>query len=149
MFNYGLQLSLYFSRGWETDCRQRKHLSINLDDYKMRGRRSLFTVFSLHLVLLGFMAGCGPHKAQVVPIKPNELTPISFLKDGQTTKSEVISRLEERQARKLEAGRILIFALDKKYQVVSFANKARFHLTLVFDEIDVQILKRHSLVRVR
>lgn len=133
----------------------------------------------LHIVFLSFTAGCGNRKVQLVVPKQNEKTPISFLEDGQTTKSEVMSRLgkkqaltseddriliftldkkdrievmsrlEGKQAWEFENGRILVFALDKKYRIESSANKARFHLILVFDEIDGRILKKHSLVRIR
>ena len=85
----------------------------------------------------------------MVGIQQNEITPISFLKDRQTSKDEVISRLGERKIGEFENGRILIFALDKKYQIASSDDKIRYHLTLVFDEIDGRILKKHSLVRIR
>ena len=142
-----------------------------------RGRTPL-AISSLYMVFLSFAAACGNHDVQLVAPKQNVETPISFLEDGQTTMSEVMSRFgkmkvgkseyegdlifwdknnrlavmsssREKQAWKSEDSRILIFLLDRKYRIVSFADKARFHLTLVFDESDRLILQKHSLVRFR
>jgi hypothetical protein len=131
------------------------------------------------MAFLSISAACGNHNVQLVAPKQNVETLISFLEDGQTTMSEVMSRLGktntrksgddrdlifildknnriavmsspvEKQEWKSEDGRILIFILDKKYRIVSSADKARFHLVLVFDESDRRILKKHSLVRIR
>ena len=145
----------------------------------MEMRRTRLAAAILHMAFLGFTAGCLNHNVQMVVPKQNEETPISFLKDGQTTKSEVTSRLGEIQAKGSEddrtviftldkndrrrvtsklgerqtweskKGRILIYILDKKYRVASSVDKTRFHLILVFDENDGRILKKHSLVRIR
>lgn len=144
----------------------------------MRKQGSSLANALLITVFLGFTAGCGNHAVRVAVPKSVEETPISFLKDGQTTKREVTSRLggkhewveddgtivfmsdgndrikvvpkrEQTPMWEFEDGRILVYALDKKYRVAASANKARFHLTLVFDEINKWILNKHNLVRVR
>ncbi len=98
--------------------------------------------------LISLAAACGHHNVEVAVPNPDKETPISFLEDGRTTRSEVISRLGKLAA-SFEGGRILVFALDKKYTVTPNEDKVRFHLTLVFNEHDEQILSEHSLVRIK
>jgi hypothetical protein len=100
------------------------------------------------LAFISLTAACGHHDVGVAVPKPDEEKPVSFLEDDQTTRSEVISRLGKLAA-SFEGGRILVFALDKEYNVAPNDNKVRFHLTLVFDEHDEEILKKHSLVRIK
>ncbi len=145
----------------------------------MRGQRPFPAKAVLSFVYICFTAGCGNHAVSVVAPEQNKEPALQFLKDGETTRSEVFSRFgekparksedddaviftmdkdgritgmpkyEERLVREFENGRILIFALDKKYRVPSSVKKAKFHLILVFDETDGKILKRHSVVRIR
>lgn len=75
-------------------------------------------------------------------------TPVSFIKDGQTTKTEVTSHFGTLAA-SFEEGRILVFALDKKYQVTAYEGNVKFHLVLVFDEEEPSVVEEHSLVRVK
>ena len=107
--------------------------------------RSALSILAIALLIL--VTGCGPQKVRLGGAGQKGDTPISFLRDRQTTKSEIISRLRRSQA--LENGRILIFILDKKYRIVRTEDKVRFHLVLVFDSDEGRILEKHSLVRIR
>ena len=113
------------------------------------GKNIWLAMAVLPMACLISIPGCGYQRAKLVVIKQNENTPISFLRDGQTTKSEVLSRLGELDGREFENGRILMFVLDENYRIAPSANSAQFHLTLVFDESDRRILKKHGLVRIR
>jgi hypothetical protein len=110
------------------------------------GKASLANI-ALAFAFLIFVAGCGPQKVLLGGAGQKEHTPISFLKDRQTAKSEIISRLGRSQ--ELENGRILIYILDKKYRIVRAQDKVRFHLVLVFEGNEGRILEKHSLVRIR
>lgn len=100
------------------------------------------------ITFLSFAAACGHHNVEVAVPNPDKETPVSFLEDGQTTRSDIISRFGKLAA-SFEGGRILVFALDKKYTVTPNEHKVRFHLTLVFNEQDEEILKKHNLVRIK
>jgi hypothetical protein len=102
-----------------------------------------------YAMFLIFVAGCGGQKVRLgdAGLKGNAL--FSFLKDGRTTKSEITSRLGQRQDGEYEDGRILIYVLDNKYRIVHSGDKSRYHLILVFDVENGMILTRHSLVRIR
>jgi hypothetical protein len=113
------------------------------------GRPRILLTVSLLWLALCLIEGCGYHNVRLIVPKQNEQTPISFLKDGQTTKAEVMSRFGQKQTGTFEGGRILVFMLDKQYRIVTYDDKARFHLILVFDDRDRQVLKTHSLVQVR
>ena len=115
----------------------------------MRGPKTALVAAILSMALLESAVGCGYHRVQVVSPVRNGGTPLSFLEDGLTTKSDVLSRFNERRAVKFEDGRILVFPLDGKYRIASSDQKVRFHLTLVFDRENKRILEKHSLVRIR
>lgn len=115
----------------------------------MRWWKTVFAVLIINMGLLGFTEGCGYRKAKMISIEQNENALISFLKNGQTKKSEVLSRFGKFQGQELENGRILMFVLDDDYRIAADADKSRFHLILVFDETKGWILRRHSLVRIR
>ena len=146
----------------------------------MREQRVGFAIVILQIsiIIFGLGSGCGHHKVQMAAPKPNEQTPISFLKNGQTTKGDVFSRfggsrtLEDSRTivfsddegavkieamlqsgavpiRELENGRILVVSLDKKYRIAKSADRTRFHLILVFTGTDGQTLERHGLVRIQ
>ena len=85
--------------------------------------------------------------------------PWLLLVDGQTTREEILARWGP-APREIEAGRILCYRLDSKYEVQSLNNAYPFDMTktfqwdgvkyslvLVFDESG--ILKKHSVTRVR
>ena len=115
----------------------------------MRRNGTLVVLVGLFMMLPTLMMGCGHSKVQLVPIQSYEETTISFLKDGQTIRSEIISKLGGKYAEAFECGRILIFTLDRKYRIELSDDDVKYHLILVFDENDGQILKKHSLVRIR
>jgi hypothetical protein len=85
---------------------------------------------------------------EVVAPEAAEQTPVSFVKDGQTTKSDIAAQFGTLAA-SFEEGRILVFALDKKYQVTAYERDVKYHLVLVFDESEGQVLQKHSLVRIK
>ena len=108
-------------------------------------------------VLVFALTGCGSaHKLQTIDPGVTRDTRLSFLKDSQTTKKEVLLNLGTPSVQ-FEEGRILTYRLDDKYQAVQRPSgqsptpdpwyPARYSLVLVFDAAG--ILQRHSLVRVR
>jgi hypothetical protein len=152
--------------------------AIGMADCRIWEWRSRFVIAMLQVPLLFLGSGCGYHSVQIASPAPNEQTPLSFLKDGRTTKTDILARLgepwtledrrilvfgEENGSIKLETksvlgapqiwemekGRILIFALDRRFRTVSSANKVQFHLVLVFGDEDNHLLKRHSLIRIK
>ena len=88
--------------------------------------------------------------------------PWLLLVDGQTTREEILARWGP-APREIEAGRILCYRLDSKYEVQSLPLRfnaypfdmtktfqwdgVKYSLVLVFDESG--ILKKHSVTRVR
>lgn len=94
------------------------------------------------------LPGCWHHRVEMVAPEAAEQIPVSFVKDGQTTKSDITEHLGTLAA-SFEQGRILVFALDKKYRVTASEEKVKFHLVLVFDEEGGQVLQKHSLVRIK
>jgi len=110
---------------------------------------------ALIYVLLSVILTSCAHKVQIVNQEIFREAGLSFLKDGETTKAEVLSNLGTAQAQ-FEGGSILAYRLDDTYQVVirTYASggclewgRANYSLVLVFDEDEV--MQRHSLVRVR
>jgi len=106
-------------------------------------------------VLVFALTGCGSaHKLQTIDPGVTGHTRLSFLKDSQTTKKEVLLNLGTLSVQ-FEEGRILTYRLDGKYQAVPRPSgqsptpwhRAQYSLVLVFDAAG--ILQRHSLVRVR
>jgi len=103
------------------------------------------------------LTGCA-HNVQTVNREIAQHAGLSFLRNGETTKAEVLSRLGRKYAQ-FDGGRLLAYRLDGKYQVVArdFTNyhsrghlewgNGKYSLVLVFDENEM--LQRHSLVRVR
>jgi len=105
-------------------------------------------------VLVFALMACTAHKVQTIDPGVTGYTGLSFLKDSQTTKEELLSNLGTPSAQ-FEEGRILTYRLDGKYQAVQRPSgqsptpwhRAQYSLVLVFDAAG--ILQRHSLVRVR
>ena len=105
-------------------------------------------------VLVFALMACTAHKVQTIDPGVTRNTSLSFLKDSQSTKEELLSNLGAPSAQ-FEAGRILTYRLDGKYQAIPRPsgqspapwNRAQYSLVLVFDAAG--ILQRHSLVRVR
>jgi len=106
-------------------------------------------------VMVFALMACTAHKVQTIDPGVTRHTSLSFLKDGQTTKKEVRSKLESSPSAQFEDGRIFTYRLDGKYQAVQRPSgqsptpwhRAQYSLVLVFDAAG--ILQRHSLVRVR
>ncbi|MBI3854302.1 MAG: hypothetical protein HY293_01280 [Planctomycetes bacterium] len=121
----------------------------------MRNSFALILVFSLGVGL----AGCTP---QQVPLKVAEVEGkhLSFLRDGVTTREEVLLRFGDPTG-EYESGRILTFRieanekgvipvrreLDRNFGGVTQWSIANLSVVTVFDETN--ILRRHSLIAVR
>ena len=115
----------------------------------------LVSAFFLGSTLL--CTGCAKKLKTVTPDVGKR--PWLLLVDGQTTREEILARWGP-APREIEAGRILCYRLDSKYEVQSLNNAYPFDMTktfqwdgvkyslvLVFDESG--ILKKHSVTRVR
>ena len=111
--------------------------------------KKLAPVWVLPILFFILVAGCGGRKVRMGDSGQVPKAQFSFLKDGRTTKSEIISRLGQHQDKEFEDGRILIYILDKNYKIVRSGDSSRYHLILVFDAGDRMTLTRHSLVRIR
>lgn len=101
------------------------------------------------LAFLNFGA-CGYH--HVEPVPPAAYfgsTSLSFLKDGHTTRKEIMSHFGG-PSRSFEKGRIATYWLDKDFSVTG-ANRKNSHysLVLVFESSEGRVLRRHSLVRIK
>jgi hypothetical protein len=114
--------------------------------------RQAFQVAAVATLALCCLAGCAGRPEREVPNAPNLLP---FLKDGSTTKEDVLLKLGEPSGR-FESERILTYRMaDGENGGLAVTSPrgiggwetARYSLVLVFD--DRQILTTHSLVRVR
>ena len=106
-------------------------------------------IWVLPLMFFVLAAGCGGKKVRLGDAGYGAKASFSFLKDGRTTKSEIISRLGQSQDKEFENGRIMIYVLDKNYRIVRSGDDSRYHLILVFGAGNGSTLSRHSLVRIR
>jgi hypothetical protein len=103
------------------------------------------------LLLVSFQYGaCGYH--HVEPVRPDaysRVATLSFLKDGETTRTDIVSRLGQPSGT-FEQGRIITYWLDTEYRVAGRGEETtRYSLVLVFESPNEVLLKRHSLDRVK
>ena len=134
----------------------------------------MFSTTVVLAVSLLTLVGCGAALQQVVPDESRQ-TLLPYLKDGKTTKQEIIERLGQ-PSRQFQGGRILTYRLgqlsecghwsceDKGLRAIEAGvtwDKPRpsrvdslrevyggvYTLVLVFNEADV--LRKHSLIQIR
>jgi hypothetical protein len=106
------------------------------------------------LLCLAFIAGCGAPKLKHID-KNLEETWLSFIKDGETTKEEVILKYGT-PVKTFTKENILIYIVrfDKTKGFVNdtipslhYYPTGNYHLVFVFDQHD--ILKKHSFLQTR